>query len=205
MGKTLHFLLFLVLCFNAGGQTDLVKTRKITQILFVGNSLTYTNDLPGLVAVIAKKNGVKVSTEMIAYPNYAIEDHWNDGQLQKQIASEKFTYVVVQQGPSSQAEGREMLFDYGARLSVLCKKHNVQLVFFMVWPAKANYQTFDGVIKNYTEVAQKTQSLLCPVGKVWKEHFDTTNDFSYYGPDEFHPSLAGSKVAAQVIFQTLFR
>lgn len=174
-------------------------------ILFVGNSLTYTNNLPRLVTKLATDNGIKINTEVIAYPNYALEDHWNDGQVQQLIATKKYNFVVVQQGPSSQADGRAMLLDYGQRLSSLCKKHNAQLAFFTVWPAKANYHTFDGVIKNYSDAALQTQSILCPVGKVWKEHFDTTNDFSYYGPDGFHPSLEGSKVAAQVIYDSLFR
>lgn len=205
MNKSIHFLLLFILPFLASCQPNGDKSVGITTILFVGNSLTYTNNLPELFTRVAKNNGVTLRTEMIAHPNYAIEDHWNDGQLQKLISSKKFSHVVVQQGPSSQAEGRGMLLEYGEKLSVLCKKHNVSLAFFMVWPAKVNYQTFDGVIKNYTDAARQTHSLLCPVGTVWKNHFDTTNDFSYYGPDEFHPSLDGSQVAAEVIFQTLFR
>jgi lysophospholipase L1-like esterase len=73
----------------------------------------------------------------------------------------------------------------------------------MVWPAQTNYKMFDGVILNHTDVASKTNALLCPVGEIWKEHFEATNDFSYYGPDQFHPSLAGSQVAAEVIYKTL--
>jgi len=190
-------ILFITV-FSGSCQGD-EKNNSVHSILFVGNSLTYTNNLPELVAKIANDNGVAVETTILAYPNYALEDHWNDGQLQKLIANGSFDFVVVQQGPSSHAEGRDMLLDYGERISALCKKHNVQLAFFMVWPAKANYQTFNSVIKNYSDAAQQTQSILCPVGKIWKQHFDTTNNFSYYDTDEFHPSLAGSKVAAQII------
>jgi lysophospholipase L1-like esterase len=172
-------------------------------ILFIGNSLTYSNDLPALVQQIARDHGVKIKTEVLAHANYALEDHWNDGVIQKRIASEKFQYVIVQQGPSSQADGKAMLLDYGQRIKTLCDKHKSQLTFFMVWPARANASMFDGVINNYTEAATKTGSLLCPVGKIWKEHFEKTNDYSYYGPDNFHPSVAGSKVAAEVIFETL--
>lgn len=56
-------------------------------ILFVGNSLTYYNDLPGLVAKLGKDSGIVIKTEMVAYPNYALEDHWNDGQIQTLIAT----------------------------------------------------------------------------------------------------------------------
>ncbi len=66
------------------------------------------------------------------------------------------------------------------------------------------YYTFDGVIDSYRMAADINNDILCPVGEVWKSHFDETEDFLYYGSDGFHPSLAGSKVAAQVIYDSLF-
>jgi hypothetical protein len=173
------------------------------KVLFVGNSLTYTNNLPELVEKLGAKSNVKLKTTMLAKPNYALEDHWNEGELQRLIKSGNFDFVVVQQGPSSQAEGREMLFDSGEKIQALCQEHDSKLAFFMVWPARVNYKTFDGVIRNHTDAAAKTNALLCSVGKIWKEHIDATNDFSYYGPDQFHPSLAGSQVAAEIIYKTL--
>ena len=193
-------LLLLVLClwFNTGNVSG--QTLKI---LFVGNSLTYTNDLPSLVEKEAKSRGVKIKSTLLAFPNYAIVDHWNDGELQKHIISDRYDYVVIQQGPSSQSEGRKMLMNDGARLKRLCESNNAQLVYFMVWPSKSHYHTFDGVIKNHMDAANENDALLCPVGKVWKEFFDQTGDFSYYGMDGFHPSLRGSQVAAEVIVNTL--
>lgn len=174
------------------------------RILFVGNSLTYFNDLPELVEVAARAQGQTVVTEMLAYPNYAILDYWDDGEVQGLIANGNFDFVVIQQGPSSQAFGREVLFSYGKKYSDLCNAHNAKLAFFMVWPSRTYYHTFDGVITNHREAAIATGSILCPVGEVWKNHFDTTGDFSYYGSDGFHPSLKGSQVAAEVIANTLF-
>ncbi len=84
----------------------------------------------------AKREGLKVQTKMIAFPNYAIIDHWDDGEVQKLIQSEKYDYVVVQQGPSSQDEGRRMLIEDGARYQKLCQNHGTQLVYFMVWPSR---------------------------------------------------------------------
>jgi hypothetical protein len=96
-----------------------------------------------------------------------------------------------------------MLMDYGQRIKTLCDKHNSQLAFFMVWPARVNSENFEGVITNYSDAARTTGSLLCPVGKIWREHFEVTQDYSYYGPDGFHPSLKGSEVAAEVIYESL--
>lgn len=202
--KSLKFfiLFFLGLTFLCYGQAG--TTNKAVSILFVGNSLTYTNDLPKLVKQAAKKNGISVRTEMIAYPNYAIMDHWNDGSIGQKIATEKYDYVIVQQGPSSQAEGKELLLDAGKKFAELCALHQTSLCFFMVWPALQHYRNFDDVINNYREAAVVNKAILCPVGEVWKAHFEQTQNLDYYGPDGFHPSLKGSKAAAETIVMTLF-
>jgi len=155
---TLTAIIFLI-CFRfitVQGQTGSVAKT----ILFVGNSLTYANHLPGLVEELGKDRGMNIKSEMLAKPDYALEDHWNDRILQELITTNKYDYVVLQQGPSSQEDGRQMLLDYGARIKALCDSQHVRLAFFMVWPAYSNFQNFDGVIKNYTEAASKTNSLL---------------------------------------------
>jgi len=199
-------LLIICFCLPAlGGQKKSTSGDSIKSILFVGNSLTYTNDLPSIVVSLAKEKGIELKAEMLAFPNYALEDHWNIGKLQQLLASRTFDFVVLQQGPSSQSEGRAMLLDYGARIKALCDTTKTRMVFFMVWPAFANLHTFDGVIKNYSGAAAVTNSLLCSVGVVWKKHFDDTKDYSYYGPDLFHPSQKGSEIAARVIVDALFK
>jgi hypothetical protein len=174
-------------------------------ILFIGNSLTYTNDLPYLVKKTAKLRGIIIRTKMIAFPNYAIEDHWNNGEVQKLIASKKYDFVIIQQGPSSMPDGRKMLIEYGEKYSALCKNNNAKLSYFMVWPSRTYYHTFKGVINNYRDAANVNSAILCPVGEIWKDYFERTNNFDYYGSDGFHPSPKGSQVAADVIVEYLFR
>ena len=180
------------------------RTKTDFNILFIGNSLTYTNNLPEIVNKSAKLQGIEINTKMIAFPNYAIIDHWNNGQVQKLITSKKYDYVIIQQGPSSQNNGREMLIEFGKKYSSLCKLNDTKLCYFMVWPSLNNYHTFDGVINNYKDAATINNSILLPVGEVWKDYFDKNNDFQYYSSDGFHPSLMGSQIAAKVIVEYLF-
>ncbi len=195
---------FFISEIHAQGHTNLRNDSSIN-VLFIGNSLTYTNNLPLLVKNVAQKQGMEVHTEMLALPNYALEDHWKDGTMQERIRSGIFDFVIVQQGPSSEKDGRVMLLDYGARIKTLCEQYGSKLVFFMVWPAKYNWHTFEGVINNYTEAANATKSILCPVGLEWKQYMESTLDYGYYGDDQFHPSLQGSQIAAEVIFAALKR
>ncbi len=206
--NNIKILFLFLICFCSygcsKGQINATDNTTTINVLFIGNSLTYSNDLPNLVKAKAKQKGVTIEIKMIAKPNYAIIDHWNDGEIQDEIATNKYDFVIIQQGPSSQPYGREVLIEYGEKYSELCKNNNAKLCYFMVWPSLTYYQTFEGVIKNYSDAASINNAILCPVGEVWKEHFDATNNFDYYGPDGFHPSLKGSEIAADVIVEYLF-
>ena len=82
------------------------------RVLFVGNSLTYANDLPLMVAALSRGGEVEVEAGMIAAPNAALEDHWNDGRLRGEIATKRWDVVVMQQGPSSLASSRKNLVEF---------------------------------------------------------------------------------------------
>lgn len=173
------------------------------QLLFIGNSLTIENNLPLLVKNRGEQLGISVSCTSEAGPGYGLEDHWNIGIVQSEISSGFYDFVIIQQGPSSQAYGRESLIEFGGYMADLCDTNDTQLAYFMVWPAIVNYSTFDAVINNYTDAANINNAINCNVGQIWKFHIDSSGDYSYYGSDGFHPSLAGSELAAQIIVQKL--
>lgn len=196
-------LIFLLL-FAQSCPTQPEKSTTV-DVLFVGNSLTYYNELPLLVQEILLKKGKHISVEQITEPNYSLEDHWVEGIVQQKIKSRTFELVIVQQGPSSQLDGKTMLVEYGKRLSRLCESNEATLAFYVVWPAISNYHTFDGVISNYSAAADSSKALLFNVGKNLKAHIDSTQDFSFYSGDGFHPSAEGSRFAAEIIAESMLQ
>ncbi|WKK66256.1 SGNH/GDSL hydrolase family protein [Lutimonas zeaxanthinifaciens] len=201
----LFVILFLSLHFSISGQGKAIETDgKTYSVLFIGNSLTYTNNLPRLLEKKASQNNIKIKTQMIAYPNYALVDHLSQGDIQSEIIKNKYDFVVVQQGPSSQQEGKKLLLEATEKIAQLCKENGSKLCVFMVWPSLSYYQTFDGVIENYRSASKLNNAILCPVGETWKKHIDENRSYEYYGPDGFHPSKKGSQQAAGIIFYSLF-
>ena len=196
--------IILLLCLSCSAEEKNNKDSAYN-ILFIGNSLTYTNNLPSIVKTKAKYSGYNIETKMVAFPNYAISDHWDNGEVQKLISSGNYNMVIIQQGPSSQSEGKNILINYGEKYSKLCKENNVLLAYFMVWPSLEYYHTFDDVIKNYQLASEMNDAILFPVGQVWKDYFDTSKKFDYYGLDNFHPSIKGSEIAAEVILKNLLK
>jgi len=201
----LLFIAFIITHLSLYSQQEPHNNNTTLNVLFIGNSLTYTNDLPQIVKNKAMQKGIEINTKMIAFPNYAIEDHWNDGQVQILISSNKYDFVILQQGPSSQNDGRKMLIEYGKKYSSLCKLNKTKLCYFMVWPSLNYYHTFDNVIKNHKEAAAINNSILLPVGQIWKNYIDSTKDTAYYGSDGFHPSIKGSQIAAKIIVEHLLQ
>jgi hypothetical protein len=203
----LALFIFIYICFSSSKEFNYIDdiSNESVSILFIGNSLTYTNNLPELTKNFAKLKGKVIKTKMIALPNYALVDHWNDGVVQKEIKNKKYDFVIIQQGPSSQSNGREMLIEYGKKYGELCKSNNALLCYFMVWPSLKNYHTFESVIENHKEAASMNEAILLPVGEVWKDHIDSTGNFDYYSSDGFHPSLKGSTIAADIIVNHLFK
>ncbi|AXE17651.1 SGNH/GDSL hydrolase family protein [Runella rosea] len=189
-------------CTNAN---EIASKKSALKILFVGNSLTYTNDLPQLVQEIGKYDSVSIEYTMLSFPNYSLEDHWKEGKVQKEIETGRYDFVVAQQGPSALPESQVLLLEYARRLAEVCKKNNTSMAIYMVWPSSTRFLDLDNVIYSYTQAAKQTQSLLCPAGLAWKYAWQSTPSLPLYGNDNFHPSMTGSVLAAFTVYGTLIK
>ena len=170
------------------------------RVLYVGNSLTFFNDLPALVSELGAMDGVGIYFESIAKPNYSLEDHWREFEVQAAIESKKFDIVIAQQGPSALPESQVLLLNYATLLANHCKDNDTQLAMYMVWPSKDRSFDHDNVIYSYTQAAEKTGSLLCPAGLAWKYAWKVDPGLPLYTYDFFHPGVMGSVLAAMTIY-----
>ena len=173
------------------------------KILYIGNSLTYTNDLPGLVEEIARLDGKKIISHSLSLPDYSLEDHWNDGKAETEIEKGSYDIVILQQGPSALPESQVLLLDYASRFAKVCKERNAKAALYMVWPFKSRLFDLDNVIRSYSNAAIKTGSLLCPAGLAWKYAWEADPAISLYGPDNFHPGMDGSVLAAMTVYAAI--
>ena len=181
---------------------EFTSARKL-KILFVGNSLTYVNDLPALIVELGKMDSVLIRYKTLAFPDYSIEDHLNDGKVQVEVSDGKYDFVIVQQGPSALPESQALLLGSGKQLAEICKSAGTKLAFYMVWPSKARLFDLDNVIVSYTNVANATSSLLCPAGLAWKYAWQADPSLALYSFDDFHPSVTGTTLAALTIYGKL--
>ena len=104
-------------------------------VLFIGNSLTYVNDVPGIVQALADSaHGDSLAVETVAEPNFALIDHWNTGAALAEINRRKWDFVVLQQGPSSVDVNRDTLRLATKLFAPSIAKAGARPVLFSAWP-----------------------------------------------------------------------
>jgi hypothetical protein len=174
------------------------------RVLFIGNSLTSVNNVPAMVAAIARAANVEVETYTVAYNNFGLEEHWSEGTAVKAIKLGGWTTVILQQGPSAAPESQVILRDFAGRFAREIKRTGAVPALYMVWPARRRSQDFAGVSESYRRAAHDVKGILLEAGDAWRDASLRRAALQLYGDDGFHPSPAGSYLAALVIARKLF-
>ena len=167
-----------------------------SRVLFIGNSLTAANGLPRAVQTLSA--GALAATE-ITRSNYSLEDHWNAPEARAAIARGGWSAVVLQQGPSALPESRVLLRDYTRRFDREIRKSGARTALYMVWPSEQRSRDFDAVYDSYASAAADVQGLFLPAGDAWRAAWRRDPSLALYDTDRFHPSRAGTYLAAVVI------
>jgi len=174
------------------------------RVLFIGNSLTYANDLPWMVQALAKSIGQTLEVAMVAFGGANLEDHWNQGEAPRRIAEGGWNVVVMQQGPSSVPANRENMREYARRFAERIEKVGARPALYMVWPDSSRLAFFDQVRESYTLAAADVGGMLFPAGEAWRAAWRRDPKAPLYRRDGLHPSPTGSYAAALSIFGVLY-
>lgn len=174
-------------------------------LLFVGNSLTYANNLPGLVEAFADSGGeALLETRMIAKPDYSLEDHWNDGDARSAIAKGGWDVVVLQQGPSSLESSRALLLQYVGAFAQSIRAAGARPALYQVWPTADRPGDFPRANESYRLAADAVNGVLFPVGEAWLATQAMDPSVPLYAFDGLHPSAEGTYLAALVMYAMLY-
>jgi hypothetical protein len=168
-------------------------------VLFIGNSLTQGNGLTGMVRTLARQAGEPLTVEEISFGGFSLEDHWNEGSARRAIARGGWRFVVLQQGPSSLPESRDNLLVWAGRFNQEIRQAGARPALYSVWPDSSRAAFFDDVTESYRQAAARVDGLLLPAGEAWRAAWRRQPGLTLYGPDEFHPNVRGTYLAALVI------
>jgi hypothetical protein len=175
------------------------------KVLFIGNSLTYENDLPRTVAQLAASAGLAPCyCYELAFPNFSLEDHFFYSAAVNALQDESWDYVVMQQGPSALPSNRVNLIEWAEVFGDLIDENGAQAVMFGVWPQSDRPFDFPNVTESYRLAAEAIGGLLAPAGEAWQWAWSADSTLPLYATDGFHPSAMGTYLAALTIFERVY-
>ena len=187
-------LLFLTLC-----------SVPPQRILFIGNSLTYSNNLPATVAAIAALDGRRVDVAMVAEPNLALIDHLNgESNALEVLGSRKWDVVVLQQGPTTTSIGRDSLVIWTRMFDPHIRRAGATPALFMSWTPYARFERLDSAHLSFASAATAVNGTFLPIGDAWRFALELDANLDLYSGDGFHPSELGTYLSALVIYAKLF-
>ena len=194
-------------------------------VLFIGNSYTYYNNLPDIISSIANSMGNNLYAEGSLIGGATFQSHVNNNTTNDLIMDGNWDFVVLQEQsqypsfPLWQVE--QEVFPYANQLNELIHEYNEcgNTVFFMTWgrengddmncpnwPPVCTYEGMDDLLRErYIIMANDNNAIISPVGAVWRYLRDNEYDIDLYSTDGSHPSLQGSYVAAVSFYTTLFQ
>ena len=195
------------------------------KILFLGNSYTAVNDLPGTLYNLALSGGDTIIYNSNTPGGYTFQMHSTDAITLAKINNDQWDYVVLQeqsQLPSfSPAEVQTNVYPYAAILDSLIHKNDpcTKTVFYMTWGRKYGDAsncgvyppvcTFEGMAgrlrQSYLEMGDMFECPVAPVGMAWKRSRGLDSTINLWAGDNSHPSVEGTYLTACVFYSTLFQ
>jgi hypothetical protein len=175
------------------------------RVLFVGNSYTYQNDLPGVVGAMGEAAGVRIEVASSTGGGMTLEDHWagGAGNAVRLIESGRFTHVVLQEQSQRPLLDRPGFLAPAGELARAVQRAGAMPVFYVTW-ARANApETQAGLTDAYREAARSSGAALAPVGPAWAAVRGLYPELVLYAEDGSHPAPEGTYVAALVMFGAL--
>ncbi len=202
-----------------------IQAQGEKNVLFLGNSYTTVNNLPGLVEDVALSAGDTITWNSNTPGGFTYQGHSGDNTSLNLIAAGSWDFVVLQEQsqlpsfPMSQVQNQ--VFPYARILDSLINLHNpcAETIFYMTWgrkngdasncanwPPVCTYTGMDSLLRlRYMMMAQDNKAIVSPVGALWRYLRNNFPAIELYEPDESHPSAAGSYAAACSFYSVIFR
>jgi hypothetical protein len=191
---------FLLLSLAPAGHAQQPKpAAKQVRVLFIGNSLTYVNDLPAeLRAIVAAgyPSGTSLRSEQITPGGCTLQKHWNDGKAAAKIASGHWDYVVLQEQSQMPYLDRQQTFHYAGLFDQEIKKAGAKTVLYMTFPLKKKFDEGDPMPDVYTALGKELGAIVVPVDVAWHEAAKLDPNLVLFADDGVHPAPAGTYLAA---------
>jgi hypothetical protein len=186
--------------FGCSAQLAGAREKPPVRILFIGNSLTFVNDLPHMFQTLAATGNRKVAYGEWVYGGWTLQQHFeNDGEL-AEIRDGDWDFVVLQEQSSTPVRNTEKFTTYARKFIKEIKKAGAVPILFENWETKGS-NTALRLDSIYFPLAKQCGAEVAPFARAWK---NVSGAYDFY-KDYAHPTLQGQYLNACVLYGLLFQ
>jgi hypothetical protein len=172
--------------------------------LFIGNSFTARNDLPGLVARLAEARGRRLEHRLISSGGASLRTHWNAGEALQAIRGGQYDHVVLQEQSTLPVKSAKRMHENVRLFDEAIKAAGAETVLYMTWARRHEPESQQAISDAYTSIARELGATVVPVGVAWQTFLSKNDLPALHDKDQSHPTVAGSYLAACVFLAALF-
>lgn len=185
------------------------------RVLFVGNSMTYVNDLPRLLRAFAasQPGGTTIVTSAWVAPGGSIDERWRDGHAAQALRTGDWDVVVLQErskliaclSGASMPRERECRASDGAhrKFAALAAEHGTRVLLLSTWAGDADGQAaLDRGMHNLADRLTGEVAIV-PTGAILRQWADRQPADAPAFPDGGHPSFSASLIVAAILYQSI--
>jgi hypothetical protein len=180
------------------------RGRPPLKVLFIGNSFTARNDLPGLIAQLAAARGRSMEYRLINVGGASLRTHWNAGEAQKAIRDGHYDRVVLQEQSTLPVKNARRMHENVRLFDGAIRAAGAQTILYMTWARQNAPESQQTVTDAYAGIGRELGATVVPVGQAWERFLRQHDRPVLHDKDQSHPTPAGSYLAACVFLAVLF-
>jgi hypothetical protein len=181
-----------------------VRDSAPLKVLFIGNSFTARNDLPGLISQLAAARGKRMQHRLISVGGASLRTHWNAGAARKAIQEGQFDCVVLQEQSTLPVKNADRMRDNVRLFDGAIKAAGARTVLYMTWARLNASDSQRAIADAYAGIGGELGATVVPVGLAWQRFLRQHDRPVLHDKDQSHPTLAGTYLAACSFLAVLF-
>lgn len=191
--------------------------RQPLSVLFVGNSLTYVNDVPALTLSLAASSAIhaRLTVRSVTGGGATLSEHWRKGEALRALRTSRPDALIIQAQSTEPLTAPADFSRYARLLKAEADSVGARTILFQTW-ARPNGDTFYSwsgsggspdamqalLNKAYDSLSRDLHVEVARVGEAFSLVRRRAPDIALLDGTQ-HATPAGSYLAAAVIFQAL--
>jgi hypothetical protein len=166
-----------------------------TRVLFIGNSYTARNDLPGRLQAIGRAVRRPITVRLIAAGGAPLKRHWNAAGTIDAI-NEGWDACVLQEQSTLPVRSPARYFESVRLFDQAIRAAGGRTFLYLPWHRQAEANRWPALSSAVLSIAREVDATVVPVGIAWRSALARDPELELYAADGSHPTALGTTLAA---------